>query len=70
MQFMDFPGLSVLSHQRPGALHRKVLEKDSLVLGLKGGLLAGLSWVFPSICASASMALQAPSHNPKETPPP
>lgn len=49
MQFMDFPGLFVLSHQLPGALQKKVLAKGRLVLGLKGGLLPGLSWVFPSV---------------------
>lgn len=49
MQFMDFPGLFVLSHQLPGALQRKVLANGRLVLGLKGGLLPGLSWVFPSV---------------------
>lgn len=46
MQFMDFPGLFVLSHQLPGALQRKVLAQVSLVLGVKGGLAtdsAGLS---------------------------
>lgn len=28
MQFMDFPGRFVLSHQLPGALQKKVLAKD------------------------------------------
>lgn len=49
MQFVDFPGLFVLSHQLPGALQKKVLAKDRLVLGLKGGLLPGLSRVCPSL---------------------
>lgn len=50
VQFEDFPGLCVLSHQLPGALGRKVLAEGRLVFGLKGGLLTGPSWVFPSIC--------------------
>ena len=44
MQFMDFPGLFVLSHKLPGALQKKVLAKGRLVIGLKGGLLSGLGW--------------------------
>lgn len=47
MQFMDFPGRFVLSHQLPGALQKKVLAKDGLVLSLKGGFLPNLNWVFP-----------------------
>ena len=49
MQFMDFPGLFVLSHQLPGALQKKVLAKGRLVIGLKRGLLSGLSWALPSV---------------------
>lgn len=60
MQFMDFPGRFVLSHQLPGALQKKVLAKDGLVLGLKGGLLPGLNWVSPSGWGGALHALPAP----------
>lgn len=49
MQFMDFPGLFVLSHQLPGALQKKVLAKGRLAVGLKGGLLSSLGWVLPSV---------------------
>lgn len=49
MQFMDFPGLFVLSHQLPGALQEKVLAKGKLVVGLNGGLLSGLGWALPSV---------------------
>ena len=33
VQFEDFPGLCVLSHQLPGALGRKVLAEGRLVFG-------------------------------------
>lgn len=74
MQFMDFPGRFVLSHQLPGALQKKVLAKDRLVLGLKGGLLPGLNWVFPSVsehwmpCQPHKHLLRAPKRNPRPAP--